>query len=251
MTFSIITATYNSASTIEQCLDSIVNQTYKDVEVIVVDGCSSDSTLAVIKKKYGNIPQIVSEPDKGIYDAMNKGIYRSKGDIVGILNSDDEYFSNDVLKVVKECFANNPDIDMVFADIVYADKNNRLIRYYSGKGFAPYQFKFGMMPPHPSVFIRRCYYQKYGIFNTGFRIAADFDLLLRFILQQRINYKYIPKTFVKMRVGGISTKGMSSNMLLNKEILESCKKNKVKTNYFFIYLKYLIKIFQFIPKSLK
>ena len=249
MTISIIIATYNSAATLRDSLKSIRNQTYNNYEIIIIDGSSSDGTVALIRgfePIFGSKMKWVSEPDKGIYDAMNKGIRAASGDIVGILNSDDFYTSNDILETVAKAFEEDPDLDAVYADVHYCKwgEVTSPVRYYSSKVFRPFLMRLGFMPAHPSFYVRKEVYEKVGLFDTSFKIAADFDILLRMIFLNRIKTKYIEKDFVTMRVGGVSSSGYQSHKLINKEHLASLKKNGVKSNVILLSLRYLYKIYE-------
>jgi glycosyltransferase involved in cell wall biosynthesis len=243
---SIITATFNSSRTIRRTLESVKNQSYKNIEHIIIDGLSSDDTISIVNQ-YNNISQILIEKDNGIYDAINKGIKLATGDIVGILNSDDILYDEFVIEKIVNKFSNNLELSCVIAPIVFYDfQNNKVKRVYPIKKWKKYFFIFGSMPPHPSFYCYRNIYTKLGYYNTNFRIAGDFDLMLRFLLVNNISYEKLTFYTNKMSLGGISTKNIKSNILLNKEIYFSCKINKIKTNYLLIYSKYLWKIFQFI-----
>lgn len=246
MKISIITATYNSEATIRDTLESVNAQTYPHIEHIIVDGNSKDNTLEIVKKYGKRVSILISEPDNGIYDAMNKGIRAATGDVIGILNSDDFFTSNDVISAVVSTFKNN-DIDAVFGDIHYVkpDNLNKCVRYYSSAAFNPSLFKFGIMPAHPSFYVKRSCYEKYGLYSLDYKIASDFDLLIRFLYTHKIKYRYLKKDFVTMRTGGASTKNLNSRMLLNKEDLKACRKYGIATNIFMIMFKYLYKIFEF------
>lgn len=214
MKVSIITATYNSAETVRNTFDSVLNQTYKDIEYIVVDGLSKDNTVEIVKEyveKFGGKMRYISEKDRGLYDAMNKGLAMATGDVVGILNSDDFYTSNDILEVVANNFREN-EIDAVYGDIhfVNSDDLTKCVRYYSSAIFSRRLMRFGFMPAHPSFYCKREVYEKYGDFNTKYKIAADFDSLFRFIYIKRIRTRYIKRDFVTMRTGGVSTDGFRS-----------------------------------------
>ncbi len=246
MKISIITATYNSEATIKDTLESVNAQTYPDIEHIIVDGASKDNTLDLVKKYGKRVSLIISEPDKGIYDAMNKGIKAATGDVIGILNSDDFFTSDNVISAIVFAFENN-DIDAVYGDVHYVNPENlnKCVRYYSSAVFKPSLFKFGLMPAHPSFYVKRSCYEKYGLYSLDYKIASDFDLLIRFLYTHKIKYRYLKKDFVTMRTGGASTKNLNSRMLLNKEDLKACRKYGIATNIFMIMFKYLYKIFEF------
>ena len=243
MKISIITATFNSAATIADCLRSVASQT-QPVEHIIVDGASRDNTLEIVR---GVSPtaHILSEPDHGIYDAMNKGIKLAHGDIVGILNSDDFYASPQVIEKVTALFQQSG-ADALFADLVYVRPDNleKVVRYYSGAGFTPDMFAWGWMPPHPTFFVRRELYEQYGLFRTDYKIAADYELTARFLSHQKVRYVYLPEVIVRMRTGGISTRSLRSNWILNREILRACAENGISTNIWKVYSKYFRKVMQ-------
>jgi len=247
---SIITVSHNSVETIADTINSVLTQSYPYIEYIVIDGDSTDGTIELISSFGKKISQFVSGSDKGIYDAINKGIAIATGDIIGILNSDDFFYDNKVVEKIALAFDEN-DIDAVFGDVRFVDrlKLSRVVRYYSSKYFKPSRFRFGFMPPHPSFYVRRELFEKFGYYKTDYKIAADFELLVRFILIHGINYKYLEMPFVSMRTGGISNKSFRSNITLNREIARACRENGIKTNYLFIYSKYIIKIFEFFGKK--
>lgn len=203
MKISIITVVWNNVNTIKDAIESVLNQTYKNIEYIIIDGGSTDGTIEVIQS-YGNkINKFVSERDEGIYDAMNKGIKLATGDVIGILNSDDFYKSNDVLETVAKEFMVK-DIDCLYGDLEYVDQSNtsKVVRYWKSKPYRKGLFQKGWHPPHPTFFVKREIYHKYGMFNTNFKIAADYELMLRFLEKYQIKSSYIPKVLVSMRLGG-------------------------------------------------
>ncbi|MDD3724330.1 MAG: glycosyltransferase family 2 protein [Bacteroidales bacterium] len=245
MKVSIITATYNSSAHIANCVKSVNDQTYHDIEHIIVDGASKDNTLEIVNGIPNRVGKIISEPDKGIYDAMNKGIQAATGDVIGILNSDDFFTSDDVIQTVVDSFKNN-DIDALYGDVHFVSPDNlsKSVRYYSSSVFKPSLFRFGFMPAHPSFYMKRECYEKHGLYALGYKISSDFDLLVRYILKEKINCKYLKKDFVTMRTGGVSTENFNSRVTLNREIVKACKKYGIKTNMFLLSLKYLYKIFE-------
>jgi len=240
---SIITVTRNSAATIGDCLTSILKQTVP-AEHIIVDGASIDNTLEIVRKLSPKA-HIISEPDNGVYDAMNKGIRLATGDVVGILNADDFYAGPQVLETVLALFRKSG-TDMLFADLVYVRANDleKVVRYYSGAGFTPERFAWGWMPPHPTVFVRKKLYEQYGLFKIDYRIAADYELTARLLARHKVQYVYLPEVLVRMRTGGISTRNLKSNWILNREIMRACAENGIKTNYLKVYSKYFRKILQ-------
>jgi glycosyltransferase involved in cell wall biosynthesis len=238
---SIITVVFNNASQIKYAIDSVLSQTYQNIEYIVVDGASTDGTIKLIETYQDKISVFLSEPDKGLYYAMNKGINLATGSVIGILNSDDFYVDNSVIERVVSEFENTS-VDSVFADLVYINSRNtsRVIRYFDSSIFNPSLFSYGLMPAHPTFFVKKIFYDKYGKFCVDFKNAADFDLLVRFIYINKITYSYIDKVIVKMRLGGAST-SFSSIWTNNIEILRACKVNGIKTNMFKILLRYVLK----------
>ncbi|MFA6189498.1 MAG: glycosyltransferase family 2 protein [Sulfuricurvum sp.] len=239
MKVSIITVVYNNVNTIQDAIESVLSQTYTDIEYIIIDGGSTDGTVEIIKS-YGNkISKFISESDHGIYDAMNKGLKLATGDIVGILNSDDFYAHTEVISKVVQIFQENR-IECMFADLVYVHPKNleKIVRYYDSSHFSPKKFAYGWMPAHPTFFVKREMYEKYGYFKTDYKIAADYELLVRFLGKFKISYFYYQAPIVKMRTGGVSTSNLKSNYTLNKEILRACKENNIHTNWIMILSKY-------------
>lgn len=245
---SIITVAYNSGTTISDTIQSIINQDYPNIEYIIVDGKSQDNTLQIIEK-YSKVFPIkwISESDKGLYDAMNKGIMMASGDIIGILNSDDFYHRTDAISKIVDGFRDE-ETDCVFADMryVHSENLNKTVRYYSSRNFKPTKFKWGYMPGHPTFFVKSKFFRTIGYYKIDYEIAADFELLIRFLHTHKLRYKYLPIDLLKMRIGGKSTESFRSNLLLNKEIVRACKENGIQTNVFRLYLKYFVKIFEFI-----
>lgn len=237
MKVSIITVTYNAGKYLEKTLLSILSQSYSNIELIVIDGNSTDGTLEVLKK-YQNQLAYISEPDSGIYDAMNKGVALATGDIVGILNSDDVLYENDTIEKIVKSFS--LDIDCIYGNVVIVNKLDQIVRKYNSSNFILSDFEFGHMPPHPSFYVRKNLFQNFGFYNTSFKISADFDLLLRYLYIHKIKSKFLNQNIVKMRDGGVSST-LKNKWLLNKEILCACREHKIRTNLFKIYLKYFFK----------
>lgn len=253
MKISIITATYNSGSTVRDTIESVLAQTYTDIEHIIVDGASKDDTMAIVKEyepKYNGRLRYVSERDKGLYDAMNKGIAMATGDIVGILNSDDFYTSNEVLERLAIELSDSS-IDAVYGDIhfVNGDNLNKCVRRYSSAGFRPWKMRMGWMPAHPSFYCRREVYQKYGGFDTTLSVAADFENLLRLIFVNKISIRYISMDCVTMRTGGASTSGIKSHIPIISDHMSAYKKNGIYSNYIFEGTRYLEKVFEIISQK--
>jgi len=247
---SIITVTFNSASTLRNTLESVLVQTYPELEYIVVDGNSKDSTIEIIKEyelKFEGRMHWLSEPDKGLYDAMNKGIRMATGEIVGIINSDDFYHRNDIISEIAKAFEEY-NAQAIFADVRFVNPSNlnKTVRYYRSKNFSPKRFRFGFMPPHPTFFTYRKNFELYGYYKTDYKIAADYELLIRFLYKNRLSYKYLPLDVMKMRTGGASTASIKSNVILNKEIVRACRENGIYTNMAILMLKYIVKIWELI-----
>lgn len=247
MKISVITVTYNSAKTLASTFDSVLRQTYPDIEYWVIDGQSTDGTLDIIKtyeKKFGGRLHWISEPDRGIYDAMNKGIAHCTGDIVGTLNSDDYFTSDDVLQHIADHFT--PDIDAVYGDIHFIREGepDKITRYYSSALFRPMWLRFGFMPAHPSFYLRRSLYEKHGGYSLDYKIAADYEMMVRLFHKHKLRARYLKKDFVTMRMGGVSTKNVHNRMLITREDVKACRQNGLYSNIMLISVKYLYKIFE-------
>ncbi len=247
MKLSILTVCYNSAKTIQHTIDSVRSQEYEDIEYIVVDGASSDGTAEIIKANSSSIDRWISERDTGIYDAMNKAVSMATGDVVGILNSDDFYADETILSKVAEAFA-DPAIDVVFGDLEFVDPTDltKVVRTYSAAHWYPQKLAWGFMPPHPTVFIRRKYYEQLGLFKTDYKISADYELLIRYLYVHKLRYTYLPLKMVVMRKGGASTRNWKSNIILNEEIIRGCQENGLYTNRVMVYSKYFRKLWELI-----
>ena len=220
MKITIITITLNSESTIRDTLNSVYSQSYQNIEHIIVDGGSKDSTLAIIRRYPNKNKKIIIKKGSNIYEAMNIGIKNSSGDFIAILNSDDIYQSESIIEEVVNIIKKNKNINIFLGNLIYFKDNNyyKIVRFYSAKKFKPWMFRYGLMPPHPSSFIRRSLYKKYGLYEERFKIASDFDLFLRLIFIKRVAYKTINKIIVRMRTGGVSGKNINSYITINNEI---------------------------------
>ncbi len=216
---SIITVCYNSAHTLPDTIRSVAEQDYPEIEHIIVDGGSTDGTVDILEKA-PSVACFVSESDKGIYDAMNKGIAMATGDVVGILNADDFYLNNSVISQIAQIF-NNEDVDACYANLVYVKETdtNKIIRYWRSQPFKPGLFLKGWMPAHPTFFVRKSVYQQHGLFNLNYRIAADVEMLFRLLEVKRINTVYLPETIIKMRLGGTTNKSLKNIQKQNQEVL--------------------------------
>jgi len=248
MKISVITATYNSSTTLKDTLTCIRDQDYPDIEHIIVDGGSTDDTLDIVRS-FSHVAKLISEKDKGIYDAMNKGILLASGEVVGILNSDDIYTDKGVLSAVMQAFK-DPAVMTVYADLqyVYADDLNRVQRTWRSGGFKKKKFYYGWMPPHPTFFVRKEIYDQAGLFNLELRSAADYELMLRILLKKEASVHYLPRVIVKMRAGGMSNATIRNRLRANKEDRLAWKLNDLKPYFFTLYLKPLRKIHQFLIK---
>ncbi len=244
MKISVITVCYNSAKSIAKAIESVSDQDWPLVEHIVIDGGSSDRTLDILDAFRLSLACVVSEPDKGIYDAMNKGIQRATGDIVCFLNSDDHYADGTVLSRVARRIQDGK-LDALFGDITFFCESDpgKTIRYYRSHGFHPNRLAWGWMPAHPSLFMKREIYQRSGGFKPEFRIAGDFEFIARVFTTQQLRYEYLPEVLVKMQTGGASTSsGFKGRILHNTELLRACRENGIKTNIFKLLLRYAKKI---------
>jgi glycosyltransferase involved in cell wall biosynthesis len=246
MRISIITVTYNSSATLRDTLDSINEQDHHDIEHIIIDGLSTDGTLKIVSE-YNHVAKVVSEKDKGIYDAMNKGIHAATGEIVGILNSDDFYEGKDVLSRVAAVF-NEKNCDALYGDLQYVDKLNlaKVARHWNAGSYSKDAFKWGWMPPHPTFFVKKSVYEKLGMFNLNMKTAADYELMLRFIHRYQISVEYLPNVLVKMRTGGVSNKNIINRLRANREDKEAWAVNGLKKFWFTLYLKPIRKISQYV-----
>ncbi|MGZ5135109.1 MAG: glycosyltransferase family 2 protein [Flavitalea sp.] len=248
MKISIITASFNSEKSIRDTLESVKCQEYKNVEHLIIDGLSTDRTLNIVRE-YSHVANVISEKDNGIYDAMNKGLQIATGEIIGILNSDDIYVDDKVLKEVVDMFADNQ-VDACYADLQYVQESNTniLVRNWKSGTYRRNSFLYGWMPPHPTLFLRRRVYNKIGFFNLAFKTAADYELMLRVFVTNDFSIRYLPRVIVKMRTGGASNSSMKRRLDANKEDRMAWKVNNLKPYFFTLYLKPIRKIFQFINK---
>lgn len=251
MKISVITVTYNSAATVKDTMKSVLKQTYKDYEYLVIDGGSKDNTVDIIKEmepKFEGRMRWISERDKGMYDGINKGIRMATGDVVGIINSDDFYHRTDIFDHINKAFEEDENVEAIYGDVRFVNPDNleKTVRYYSSKHWKPWRFRFGFMPAHPTFFTYKENFEKYGYYQYDYHIAADYELLIRHLYTNKVPAKYIPVDFMKMRTGGRSTNGWKANVLLNKEIVRACKENGIWTCMPLLFMKYFIKVFELI-----
>lgn len=243
---SIITVCYNSEQFIGSAIDSVLIQSHTDTEYIIVDGNSKDNTVSIIHSYGDKVTHLISEPDKGIYDAMNKGLSLATGDIIGILNSDDFYPNSDVISQVVSTFEKNPNVDMVLGnvDFVKPDNLSSPVRFYSSFDFSPWKMRFGFMPAHPAAFIKRSAYEKVGSYALGYKIGADFEWFVRAFLILNLSYVKLNQTLVRMREGGVSTSGFKSYWLTSKEQMRALRSNNIYSNLLFVLARLPIKFIQ-------
>ena len=246
MLVTIITVTFNSAKTLADCLESVYMQSSPDIEHIIVDGASSDDTLNVIKNTPNRVTHIISEPDTGIYDAINKGIEVSNGEIIGLLHADDIFASENTLSTIIAKFNNNV-IDGVYGDLLYVSQEDvsDVIRYWRSKRFDERLLRYGWMPAHPTLFLKKSIYEKYGTYNTKLKIASDYDFMLRIMLIKGHKIYYLAKVITKMRIGGASNKSMQNILRKSKEDYLAIKLNKIPNPILVLFLKNLSKIPQY------
>jgi len=245
---SIITVCFNSSKTIEKTFQSIKNQSYQNIEHIVVDGGSSDDTLKIIKNYNSCISNYISESDKGLYDAMNKGIAMATGDIIGILNSDDIFVDNYVLEKIAKFHTKNS-INASVGNITQFNESGKTVRKYSSKNWTPENLKIGFMPPHPSIFFKRKLFEKYGNYQLDFISAADYELIVRFFIKHQVSWKYSDITTTAMLIGGISSSGYKSYKLISREIKKALELNNIKFSYFKVLSRVIWKLNGFLKKK--
>jgi len=246
---SVITVCLNCENSIEQALKSVAEQLNVDIEHIVIDGASTDNTLKIISIYQRTQLVLQSEPDEGIYDAMNKGLAISTGEVICFLNADDHYVSKSTMSSVVDQMREF-ELDVLLADVHYFKPNsrNKPIRRYQAQNFDPSRLAWGWMPAHPAMFVRKIVYDKVGLYNKSFRIAGDYDWIIRAFRTSDLRYKHLPKVVVNMQTGGVSTRGLASTLLLNKEVIRACRQNNIYTNWFMILSKYPKKFVEFFIK---
>jgi|TARA_B110000003_G_C16641834_1_gene530491 glycosyltransferase involved in cell wall biosynthesis len=242
---SIITATLNNEKSINKTLDSIISQSYKNFEVIFIDGLSTDNTQKIIKNSKIKNKILINQKKRGVYNAFNLGIKKATGDVIIILNADDNFKHKDTLLEIKNFFLYNKNIDLLMSNVEIVNEKKYIIRNYNCNNFSNYMFYFGHMPPHPGIFIRKRLYIKYGLFEEDFENAGDYEFLLRMLLIKKVRFKKLKKCFIQMSYGGKSNKNFKSYITNTKEIKKALKKNNIRTSYILIIVRFFIKIFQF------
>ena len=253
MKISIITATYNSEVTLSSCMTSVLQQSYQNIEYVIIDGNSEDKTLELVKQHQLQFPQIefkiLSEPDNGIYDALNKGVQLATGKVIGFVHSDDILADNQIISKLANQF-DKENVDGVYGDLQYVDKNNigKIIRYWKSTDFNASLLKKGWMPAHPTLFLKKEVYEKHGEFNLNFKISADYDFMLRILKDDSLKFTYLPNVITKMRVGGASNRSIKNIIQKTKEDYRAVRLNNIG-GWYLIFLKNISKVRQFIFKS--
>ena len=245
MKVSIITAVYNGESEIVQTLDSVATQDYQDIEHIVVDGASRDATLALVRQHGSRVSKCISERDRGVYDAFNKGLRIATGNVIAFLNAGDAYLNRSVVSRMVHVLT-GADLDATFADALIVDRHHlqRVLRHYSSRRFAPDRMRFGLMPAHPTLFMRRELYHRVGEYDTSFKIAGDFELCLRAFVRLSARYCYVHEPMVRMPDGGLSNRGWRSKLVTTREMMRACRMNAIPTSYLHLSSRFAIKAFE-------
>lgn len=248
MKISVIMAAWNSQKTIATALKSFLEQDHADKELIVIDGASKDNTCQIVRSFDSSLIKLQSEPDKGIYDALNKGILQARGDVIGVLHSNDHFARRTILSDVAAAFA-VPNLDVVYADVSFFTQEapDLTIRRYRSAGFAPSKLSRGIMPAHPSMFMHRRVFNTYGLYKTDYRIAGDFEYVARIFKDSKLQCRYIESVWTYMLAGGASTSGIKSKIILNKEIMRACQELGISTNWFKILSRYPGKLLELLP----
>lgn len=247
MKISVITVCYNSEKTIEKTIRSVINQSYKNIEYIVIDGDSKDKTRKIINKYKKFISKIKFEKDDGLYHALNKGINISTGRVISILHSDDIFYNNNTIKNISYYFKLEPNLKMLIGNVIFKKnfRSKKISRYYPSSIFKPWMMRFGYSPPHLSTFVKKDVYNKIGMYNKSYKIAGDFDFFLRCFFLKKLNFKKVNKNFVVMSPGGLSGRNFFSYYITTVEILKALKKHKIYSNIFFVLLRLPLKISQY------
>lgn len=241
MKITIITAAYNSAELVSQTLRSVAEQDHPDIEHILVDGASTDDTLEMVHAHRTRVSRIISEPDSGVYDAFNKGLMHASGDVVAFLNCGDTYMSSSVVSTMAEQLSDG--VEAAFADLLIVDgREGHILRRYSSKGFAPRHMRYGLMPAHPTLFMRRAVYREVGEFDKSYRIAGDFEMCLRTFVLRETKYRYFADAIVRMPTGGLSNSGWRSKLRITREMAVACSRNGVRTNFARLCMRFPLKL---------
>lgn len=243
MKVSVITVCYNSDATIQKAIDSIAAQTWPSIEHIVIDGASRDATVEIVQRNISKIAHFVSEPDTGVYQAMNKGLKLATGDVIAFLNSDDVYSSANVVETVMHSMQLQG-LDALFGDVEFFNARNpdKVVRTYNSGRFKPSRIGWGWMPAHPALFIKRDIYERFGHFHEDFKIAGDYEFIARIFKSGELKSQHMDKVLVRMQTGGLSTSGLKATYRLNREILRACRQNGVRTNWLMLLSKYFFKL---------
>ena len=245
MRVTVITVCYNASTTIDRCIRSILQQSHVDLEYIVIDGGSNDGTASVIERYEKSIDISVSEQDNGIYDAMNKGLRLASGDLIAFLNADDCYIDKNVISDIVAKYSEG-EFDIDLGDVVFTPSlgSSKVVRKYLSRRFRPDLLKFGWMPPHPGMFVRREIYDRYGHFDTSYKIAGDFEFVVRVLSKSSVMFTHLDKVVVSMSLGGVSNSSIKNKIIMNKEVLRACRDNGIVTNIFYILFKYPFKFLE-------
>jgi glycosyltransferase involved in cell wall biosynthesis len=244
---SIITVVYNNKRTIKEAISSVFEQTYENIEHIIIDGGSTDGTIEILEEEYSKYKVLVSEPDNGIYDAMNKGISLATGDVIGILNSDDIYEDEKVLQDVMTCFETDPALSILYGDLVYVQSNNlnKAVRNWISRPYYKRFFENGNVPPHPTLFVKSKVYQQIGFFNLQYKLAADYEFMLRVFKRNIFKSRYLNRLLVRMRLGGATNKSFKNILNGNKEIINAWKNNQLTPPIFLMFIRFFKRLLQF------
>lgn len=247
MKISIVTVSFNSAATIARTLQSVASQTWPDVEHIVVDGESTDGTMAVVAEHRAGLAHVLSEPDQGIYDAMNKGVALATGDVVAFLNADDFYKDADVLARVARVMQAEQ-LDALYGDVEFfrPGQPGTVVRRYNSARFTAGRLGWGWMPAHPALFVRKALFERYGAFRTDYRIAGDFEFIARVFRHAELRHRHLPESLVCMQLGGASTSGWRATLRINREMMRACRENGIRTNWFKMLARYPLKVMEFL-----
>ena len=242
----MITICYNSSKTISDTLDTVAIQTHSDIEHLVIDGASKDGTVEIVRNHVNPQIRLISESDKGIYDAMNKGLSKAMGDVVGFLNSDDFYADDAVLAKIANAFQ-DPEVEACYADLVYVNKDNRsIVRYWKSKPFSKGDFAKGWCPAHPTFYVRKSAIERLGFFDQSYKLGADVEFMMRYLEREQVCAAYIPHVLVHMRLGGATNQSLENIVLQNKEIIAALRKNGVPfSKMWFVINKLVSRLWQF------